>query len=183
MTLWLALVDMNTGFFHATTKVRRAINKCSVIENTEGDAVYEEPEIIEVITKYFSNLFSTNNSDPSNIVEEALRKSISPEDRDALTVIPTAKEIKEALFLIHPDKAPGPDGVSAGFFRINWATVGPAIIAEITKFFKDGSLPQNINHTHLRLIPKITTPKTVADYRLIALTNVYYKIISKIITR
>ena len=46
-----------------------------------------------------------------------------------------------------------------------------------------GALPANINHTHLRLIPKILAPKTVADYRPLALCNVYYKIISKVITR
>ena len=182
-TLWLALGDRNTGFFHATTRVRRAINKFAVIETDEGDAVYEEPEIIEVITKYYSQMFTTNNTDPANIVEEAIRISISEEDSAALIKIPTPKEIKEALFSVHPDKAPGPDGFSAGFFRTNWTIVGPAMISEITEFFRQGTLPNNINHTHLRLIPKITAPKKVADYRPIALTNVYYKIISKIITR
>ena len=38
-TLWLALGDRNSGFFHATTRQRRAINKFSVIENNEGTAV------------------------------------------------------------------------------------------------------------------------------------------------
>lgn len=44
-------------------------------------------------------------------------------------------------------------------------------------------MPRNLNETHIRLIPKIQGPKQVADYRPIALCNVYYKIISKLLTR
>ena len=46
-----------------------------------------------------------------------------------------------------------------------------------------GSLQPKINETYIRLIPKIQSSKTVADYRPIALCNVYYKIISKILTK
>lgn len=41
-------------------------------------------------------------------------------------------------------------------------------------------MPRTLNHTHVRLIPKSTEAKTVADYRLIALCNIY-KIISKLL--
>lgn len=183
ITLWLALGDKNTGFFHATARIRRVLNKFSVIENSFGDAVFEESEILTVITDYFSKLFTSSGSFGSSIVEEALSATVSAEDNDNLSSIPTPKEIKDTLFSFHPDKAPGPDGFSAAFFRTNWGTVGPAIIAEITHYFEHETMPHNINHTHIRLIPKITTPITVADYRPIALCNVYYKIVSKIITR
>ena len=44
-------------------------------------------------------------------------------------------------------------------------------------------MPDRINETHVCLIPKVTSPKMVADYRPIALCNVYYNIISKILTK
>ncbi|CAA7044435.1 unnamed protein product [Microthlaspi erraticum] len=56
------------------------------------------------------------------------------------------------------------------------------LISEIQQFFSTGKLPKNINATHVRLIPKITSPKKVSDYRPIALCNVYFKVISKILT-
>lgn len=158
-TLWLALGDQNSGFFHATTRVRRGLNKFSVIENTLGEAVHEEAEILEVITDYFSNLFSSSSSNPDATVAEALHFRVSDATNIKLTTLPTAKEVKNTLFSIHPDKAPGPDGFSAGFFKTNWKVVGPAITDEIISFFREGIWPQNINITHLRLIPKITTPK------------------------
>lgn len=96
---------------------------------------------------------------------------------------PSPQEIKEAMFAIHPDKAPGPDGFSASFFQSNWNIVGPDIITEIQDFFTFGLMPRNSNDTHIRLIPKILAPKRVADYRPIALCNVCYKVISKLTSR
>ena len=54
---------------------------------------------------------------------------------------------------------------------------------EIQEFFLTDSLPPRINETHIRLIPKIPSPQRVSEYRPIALCNVYYKIISKILTK
>ncbi|CAA7018071.1 unnamed protein product [Microthlaspi erraticum] len=86
------------------------------------------------------------------------------------------------MFAIHPDKAPGPDGFSASFFQTNWNVVGQDIVKEVQAFFSSGTLPRSTNDTHIRLIPKITGPKRVADYRPIALCNVCYKVVSKILT-
>ena len=50
-------------------------------------------------------------------------------------------------------------------------------------FFSTGYLPSRINTTHIRLIPKILSPKKVAEYRPIALCTVFYKIISKLLSK
>ena len=86
------------------------------------------------------------------------------------------------MFSIHPEKAPGPDGFSVCFFQSNWSTVGPIIVKETQEFFRTGVLPEQINNTPVRLIPKAQSPKMVSDYRPIALCNVVYKLISKILT-
>lgn len=99
-----------------------------------------------------------------------------------LSSVPTDAEVKNALFSIHPYKAPGPDGFSACFFHSNWEAVGSVVTKEVQSFFRTGILPDSINETHVRLIPKIQAPKLVSDYRPIALCNVVYKLISKIIT-
>lgn len=87
------------------------------------------------------------------------------------------------MFSIHADKAPGPDGFSASFFHSNWDSTGKEIAEEIQAFFTTGSLPGRLNKTFIRLIPKIQNPNALADYRPIALCNVYYKIISKLLSK
>lgn len=49
-----------------------------------------------------------------------------------------AEEIKEALFSINLEKAPGPDGFSACFFQSNWGIVGRDMIREVQEFFISG---------------------------------------------
>ena len=153
--LWLTLGDRNTCFFHASTKSRRARNKLIVIEDSEGIPVFEEKQIVEVISNYFQQIFNSSSPPTAAIVNRALTHCISTSTNEALTAIPSISEVKTTLFGIHPDKAPGPDGFSTSFFQSNWSVVGPAITREIQHFFSTGSLPWSINNTHIRLIPKV----------------------------
>ena len=34
------------------------------------------------------------------------------------------QEVEEAIFSMHPDKAPGPDGMNPAFFQTYWDIVG-----------------------------------------------------------
>ncbi|XP_074300458.1 uncharacterized protein LOC141631726 [Silene latifolia] len=64
-----------------------------------------------------------------------------------------------------------------------WLT-RPYTIAEIESLIKalEGKgLPEGLNDTHLVLIPKVTNPETISQFRPIGLCNVSYKIISKIL--
>lgn len=135
---------------------------------------------------YFNDIFKPVAREPGTmetIINEAITPIISAETNNKLTSLPDEAEIKAALFSIHPGKAPGPDGFSACFFQSNWGLMGKDIVSEIREFFLSGQMPRTINETHLRLIPKILSPMKVADYRPIALCNVSYKIISKLLAK
>ena len=181
--LWLKLGDRNTGYFHAITKSRKRANAFSALERIYGQLVHKEEEIVQVIGEYFDQLFTSSPGERSATVNRALHSIITPEDNATLTSVPSATEIKDSAFSIHADKAPGPDGFSAGFFHTHWDEIGPDIVREIHGLFAGDSLPDGINHTHLRLIPKMTNARKVSDYRPIALCNVQYKIYSKLLTR
>lgn len=180
---WLNAGDRNTGYFHAITRGRRALNKFSVIEDSLGTAVFTEPQIVATITGFYRDLFTSESTGDLSIVEEVLSARVTAEMNACLIAIPDYKEIKEAAFAIHADKAPGPDGFSASFYQSFWDIIGNDVSMDIRSFFETGSLHQRQNETHVRLIPKVKGPKQVSDYRPIALCNTHYKIIAKIITK
>ncbi|GJT55301.1 RNA-directed DNA polymerase, eukaryota, reverse transcriptase zinc-binding domain protein [Tanacetum coccineum] len=92
------------------------------------------------------------------------------------------KEIKDAMFDIGENRAPGPDGFTSAFYKHSWSIVGKDICQAIREFFNTGKLLGELNATLITLIPKINNPIKVSDYRPIACCNVLYKCISKIIT-
>lgn len=175
--MWLALGDKNSGYFHAVAKGRRARNRLSVIEDAEEQTYYEENQIGIQISKYYSDIYTTT-SDASNNLETwrkvtyAISPSITEETNRSLERIPDVAEIRTALFSIHPDKAPGPDGFSASFFHSNWEMISQAFVAEVQKFFRTGVMEPATNVTYVRLIPKVTGAKLVSEYRPIALCSV-----------
>lgn len=181
--LWLQGGDRNSAFFHAVTKVRKAINRITTLENAEGIPVYEEEEIGRVFANFYQKLFSTNGNTGFRTVEETISECITSEMNDQLCLIPDEEEVRRATFEIHADKAPGPDGFSASFYQSFWTTLGKDIYREIRTFFTTGNMDSRINETHVCLIPKTSTPSTAAEYRPIALCNVRYKIIAKILTK
>nr|GEZ64386.1 hypothetical protein [Tanacetum cinerariifolium] len=92
------------------------------------------------------------------------------------------EEIKNVMFSIYSNKAPGPDGFSSLFFKKAWSIVGKDVCIAVKYFFDNGKIPREINSTIISLVPKILTPNKVTDFRPIACCNVLYKCISKIIT-
>ena len=183
MIQWLKQGDRNTGFFHAATRNHRTINSIPVIEDDHGAVVYEEHEISRVISDYFQKIFTFNGNHAFTQLQGLLTCKVTPEMNQMLNTIPSDSEIKEAMASINGGKAPGPDGFSATFYQSYWHIVGEDVTRDIRSFFTTNSLQAQQNETHIRLIPKITGPKSVADYRPIALCNTHYKIIAKILTR
>lgn len=180
---WLKQGDRNMGFFHAATRTRRVINSILVLEDDQGGVVYEEHDIARVISLYFAKIFTSNGNESFSQLQGLLSKKVTPEMNAMLTTIPSDSEIKVAVNSINGGKALGPDGFSATFYQSYWHIVGNEVIKDVREFFTTSQLHPHQNETHVRLIPKITEPRSVAHYRPIELCNTHYKNIAKILTR
>ncbi|KAL2942587.1 hypothetical protein RDABS01_030937 [Bienertia sinuspersici] len=104
-------------------------------------------------------------------------------EEQALNIMrPFSKEdVKSALFSIDGGKSPGPDGFNISFFKMSWPILGDEIFAAVLEFFQTGKFLREINNTNITLIPKVSNPMCVTDFRPIACCNTIYKIISKML--
>ena len=85
-----------------------------------------------------------------------------------------------AVFQLGAHKALGPYGIPDFFFQEYWAMVKQDILNSNQAFFHSGSLLKALNKTFITLIPKMSVPEEVTQFRPINLCNVTYKIIMKI---
>ncbi|KAL9677072.1 hypothetical protein QQ045_005299 [Rhodiola kirilowii] len=93
----------------------------------------------------------------------------------------TDKEIWSVLNSIGDDKAPGPDGFSARFYKKNWNTVGKELCKGVKHCLHSNALPKGVNAAYITLIPKSSQASKPEDYRPISCCNVTYKIVASLL--
>ena len=130
-------------------------------------------------SSYFQEIYTKDLTlDPGPILE-LLQGRVTDAMNEMLTKDFTDEEIGDALFQIGPLKAPGPDGIPARFYQRNWASMKEEIVPAVKEFFREGRMSDGVNETSIVLIPKISQPESLKDFRPISLCNVLYKIVSK----
>ncbi|KAL0439659.1 UNVERIFIED_CONTAM: hypothetical protein Slati_2448900 [Sesamum latifolium] len=65
-------------------------------------------------------------------------------DTEALLKTVIASEVKQTFFDVEEDKAPGPDGYSAGFYKAAWPIIGEEVTRAILEFFNTGKLLKQV---------------------------------------
>ncbi|KAL2897644.1 hypothetical protein RDABS01_039427 [Bienertia sinuspersici] len=107
--------------------------------------------------------------------------TLNDDHRSMLDCSFTDKEIRQAIFSIPSNKAPGLDGYNSCFFKEAWSVVGQDVIRAIREFFSSGKLLKEVSVTTLTMVPKVQTPSNVGDYRPVACCSTIYKCISKLL--
>lgn len=84
---------------------------------------------------------------------------------------------------MHPDKSAGNNGFSPIFFQHYWELNGVEIFDCCREWLKEFTFPSDLNNRTLVLIPKKENAERMSDLRPIALCNVLYKILAKVLTK
>lgn len=150
--------DRNTEFFHACAKTRFSKNRITTIKDNEGNVYIGDKKIGRHAQYYFTSVYSSNGRPVSPIDFSGFKPTVTHEINAELCKDFSDKEIYEAICLIGDDKAPGPDGLTAKFYKTSWDIVGTDVIKEVKSYFATSYMNPNVNHTNICMIPKITNP-------------------------
>ena len=134
---WMVQGDRNTAFYHVSTLVRRNRNQITAIKNNVGEWINDEAEVMEFIRRGFYDIYSSSFTSSYRQSSQFCtgQARLIDEDRDSLWSRVTDEEIKAGLWSMKANKAPGPDGLHAGFFQTFWPTVGESVTWEVKQIF------------------------------------------------
>lgn len=177
---WLNVGDLNNKFFHKSMQAKQNRNRISSILNEEGIQLMNEDMNDHFVSFYKKLLGSKDDCDRMYGLEDWCSKVQQNKISDLIKEV-SDEEIKLAMFNIGDDKAPGPDGYTSCFFKSAWNVLGKDVISAVKEFFSSGKLLKEVNASIISLIPKVQNPQSVGEFRPIALCNVLYKCISKIL--
>jgi hypothetical protein len=140
-----------------------------------------ETKINQLATSFYKNLFGPSQ-ETSISLNNLNMKMLHDDSRDLLTRPFSIEEIKNVVFSLKHNSAPGPDGIPSKFFQEFWDTI-KCDLFNLFKSFHDGTLNiERLNFGNVTLIPKIPNAVDNKAFRPICLLNVCYKIITKVLT-
>ncbi|XP_026399476.1 uncharacterized protein LOC113295352 [Papaver somniferum] len=169
---WKVFGNVNFQIKEAEVRVQKAMEKYynnpfneeNLNELVEAQNVFNTKEvqlnammkqkerIADLLVSHFENKFKFKEVQVADSLLEVIPKYITKEDQSMLDSIPNTEEIKSIIFSMDPDSSPVPDGFSGCFYRAYWQII-----------VDDEAKNQN-------------------QFRTIGLSNVSFKIITKILT-
>jgi len=163
---------------------RRHINKINHLEDSQGNLTRDHTKIEEELLRYYQDLLTEpqqNRTTAIRRVTEHIPTLVTSEQNVALTCPITQEEVDQVVREMAAGKAPCSDGFTVDFFHHCWDLVRKDVWEVVEESRASGLVLPALNATFLTLIPKeerVTNPK---HFRPIALCNVIYKVITKII--
>ncbi|XP_057444610.1 uncharacterized protein LOC130736850 [Lotus japonicus] len=104
---WLKHGDKNSKFFHQKASQRRKRNMIEQLRDDRGRKFEEDKDISRVLMDYFTNLFATSHPSGVEEVTSLVAGRLSTAHLTILSEPFSKEEVEEALFQMHPTKAPG----------------------------------------------------------------------------
>ncbi|XP_026433422.1 uncharacterized protein LOC113330830 [Papaver somniferum] len=162
---WLVEGSSNSSFFHSSIRIRKSSNTISEHVDLNGTCLTNYEQLRNHVVQFYEDKF--NGQDP--VIEGDLfdfeHASVSVEESNAMDMIPSPEEIKQAVFDLSADSAPRPDGFSGCFYRHCWDIIHDDLTKAIIHCWKAGSIPNGVNSSFIILLAKILATRlgTVLD--------------------
>jgi hypothetical protein len=141
-------------------------------------------EIENTLVNHFQGIAQEPNQDRFEAIQRIIQhipKLVTEEKNVVLSRSISKEEIDQMVQEMPNGNAPGPNGFTVEFFKAYWEVVKHDIYRVVEDSRRSTSILKALNATMITLIQKENEARTLNHYRPIALCNVVYKIISKVI--
>nr|GEX06388.1 RNA-directed DNA polymerase, eukaryota, reverse transcriptase zinc-binding domain protein [Tanacetum cinerariifolium] len=136
------------------------INRSIVGEIWSEDNVrYSGDQIPSQFVNHFKNFLGVQSSKEClELDHDLFSNKISEQEAISMIEEVTNEEVKAAMFNIDDNKALGPDGFTAKFYKKAWHVVENDVCEAVKELFTKGKLLGELNATLITLVPKVSTP-------------------------
>jgi len=151
------------------------------LEREDGIIVGDE-QLKSYITDYYKGLFGPSEDNTISLQDNLTDDipQVSSAENDTLISPFSEQEIREAVFQMEHNKAPGPDGFPAEFYQVFWEVIKKDLLALFFDFYEEKLPLFCLNFGVISLIPKTNDAKKIQQYRPICVLNVSFKIFTKV---
>ena len=168
--------DDNTRFFHLVANGKHRKQHIYKLENDEGVVVGDD-QLKSHITQFYKNLFGTPDTSEITLMEDQISDipQVSPKENDVLISEFTESEVRDTVFQMEHNKAPGLDGFPVEFYQVFWNVIKDDLMALFSDFHREDLNLYSLNFGIITLIPKIQDATKIQQYRPIFVLNVRFK--------
>ncbi|GFR80583.1 retrovirus-related Pol polyprotein from type-1 retrotransposable element R2 [Elysia marginata] len=186
---WIEEGDRNTKYFLNLEKNRSSSNVIRHIKNERNEIVQNPGKVLSAIKNFYDKLFSRDKnlrdteSKLNTFMQHCQHPTLTQEERDACDTHITIEEMGAALKQLNNESAPGCDGITAVFYKTFWRLLKAPLFDCFRECLEVGELSISQRRGIITLIHKgkNTSRDELGNWRPITLTNVDYKIYTKVL--
>lgn len=173
--------DNNKKYYHAKANGRKRKERIYSL-NKDGEVIAGQQELVKFIANFYKNLFG-----PPEETEVRLHNlemsQLSEQQKDDLMRPFSMEELKEVVFEMENNKAPGPDGFPVDFYKAFWEIIKMDLKDLLDDFHRGLLEVRRLNYGVITLIPKCKDALQIEKFRPICLLNVSFKIITRVLMK
>jgi hypothetical protein len=177
--LWLSEGDTPTRFFHVHASARCRKNFIRSFEQN-GQTIVDDQLKVDMLFSFFDDVLGAPPSRVHDIALDGL--DLPRSDLTGLGARFTEEEVWGVIKALPHDKAPGPDGFSAGFLQSAWDIIRLDLMMAFDVFWHLNTRSLHlVNNAFMVLLPKKQDAVAIKDYMPIALIYYVGKLLSKVL--
>uniref|UniRef100_A0A670JBZ4 Reverse transcriptase domain-containing protein n=1 Tax=Podarcis muralis TaxID=64176 RepID=A0A670JBZ4_PODMU len=165
-------------------KEQNTINKIVV----NGEETADPKEIRKGFVDFYKQLYRNRERNNKKKIERYLKekaiRKITMDQKDQLNAPISKEEVEEVINELKRGKAPGPDGLTASYYKDLKDRLIVPLIEVMNNILKVREIPETWKEAFITIIPKQDSDLTqVKNYRPISLLNTDYKIFAGILAK